>query len=108
MLPDTKYGYFGCAHCARPNNTIFKYCEACRIARRRRSAKYDKTPKSKAVNDRWNGSLRRKHSTAKYAVDKMVERNRKSVTWSGHRLNPIQMFCRLTGMTEEQLNFPRR
>jgi hypothetical protein len=43
-----------CTGCRQPHTELFVQCEKCRIARRARNAKYDLTPKSKAVNKRSN------------------------------------------------------
>ena len=51
--------------CRQPHIENFVQCEKCRIARRARNAKYDLTPKSKAVNKRSNDKRNPKNDYAK-------------------------------------------
>ena len=57
---------------------------------------------------RYETSEKGKIMDRRHYAGKAIERNKRSTTWNGGRLTPLELFMRLTGMTEEQLSFPRR
>lgn len=73
--------------CARCKNTDPSYLT--------RKHKYEISEKGKMMDVR-------------HKAVKAIERNKRSTSWRENRLTPLELFMRLTGMTEEQLSFPRR
>jgi hypothetical protein len=91
----------------RCNKTVYLYnskrrCASCNTRR----ADYSYRPGHVRAKD-WSNPLEKQRNVRR-AVKKMLERNKRSTNWHGNRLTPLEIFAKLTGMTQEQLNFPRR
>lgn len=96
--------YKNCTTCARVNGTCFRCCEHCREYFRR----YGSSAKGQSRDRRYNKSAAGRAAQVRYKVKGSVLDTQRSLGFHGRRLSAIQIFLKLTGMTEEQLNFPRR